>query len=243
MQYSQEQVRAAYAIYRQLYVYGSGTIKEWKEYVYDEQIRSLMEEFAHQDEAAILNAGEVLYLVPLVSQNNMQLSNEYIKKFYMNSDANNIDLYMMYFCTIIFIGKFYDSYESIQATRGFMTIEEWLESVNERIELLAEIDEAVLVSKEKELEYNWTKIIDFWLALDHLKENVKRQTGKTKSRVSFLNMTKSFLEKQGLVEDLGNDELNLTDKAQDIIQKYYMEYEYNRGILDFLYGLTVKEDN
>ena len=242
MQYSQEQVREAYMIYRQLYVYGSGNIKEWKAYTYDEGVRNLMEEFALIDEAAILNVGENVYLVPLASQNHLQLSNEYIKKFYMSSDANNIDLYTMYVCIIIFMGKFYDSYESAQCTRNFITIEEWLESVNERIEVLAEMDEEALLAKEKELEYNWTKIIEFWLALDNLKETAKRQTGKTKSRISFLNMTKVFLEKQELVEDLGNSELALTEKAKDIVQKYYMEYEYNRAILEFLYGLTTKEE-
>lgn len=242
MQYSQDQVREAYTIYRQLYVYGSGNVKEWKAYTYDEGVRNLMEEFALLDEAAILNVGENVYLVPLASQNNLQLSNEYIKKFYMNSDANNIDLYTMYICIIIFMGKFYDSYESIQCTRSFISMEEWLEAVNERIEVLGQMEEEVLLAKEKELEYNWTKTVEFWLALDNLKETAKKQVGKTKSRISFLNMTRGFLEKQGLVEDLGNGELALTEKAKDIVQKYYMEYEYNRAILEFLYGLTHKEE-
>lgn len=242
MQYSQEEVRIAYMIYRHLYVYGSGMVKEWREYMYDDKVRSLMEEFAYQDEAAILTVGEILYLVPLTAQNNMQLTNEYIKKFYMSSDANNIDLYTMYIGIIVLIGCFYDSYENNKCTRSFITMEEWLDNINERIELLKELDETTLLAKEKELEYNWTKIIDFWLALDHWKEKAKRQVGKTKSRMSFLNMTKTFLEKQGLVEDLGNDELNLTEKAKDIVEKYYMEYEYNRGILEFLYGLTTKEE-
>lgn len=42
MQYSQDQVREAYTIYRQLYVYGSGNVKEWKAYTYDEGVRNLM---------------------------------------------------------------------------------------------------------------------------------------------------------------------------------------------------------
>ncbi|NMB08610.1 MAG: non-ribosomal peptide synthetase module, partial [Tissierellia bacterium] len=32
-------------------------------------------------------------------------------------------------------------------------------------------------------------------------------------------------------------EIELTEKSRIIIQRYYMDYEYNRGILDFMYGL------
>ena len=45
------------------------------------------------------------------------------------------------------------------------------------------------------------------------------------------------MEDQNLVTDIGNDEMELTEKAKTIIQRYYMDYEYNRGILDFIYGL------
>ena len=48
-------------------------------------------------------------------------------------------------------------------------------------------------------------------------------------------MTKQFLEKQDMIKDIGNDEIEITQKTKVIIQRYYMDYEYNRGLLDFIY--------
>ena len=59
-----------------------------------------------------------------------------------------------------------------------------------------------------------------------------------------MNIVKNFLEDQELLLDIGNEELELTEKAKTIIQRYYMEYDYNRGILDFMYNLDkVKLDS
>ena len=54
-------------------------------------------------------------------------------------------------------------------------------------------------------------------------------------------MTKSFLEKQDMVIDIGNNELELTEKTKVIIQRYYMDYEYNRGLIDFIYQYENEE--
>jgi len=50
-----------------------------------------------------------------------------------------------------------------------------------------------------------------------------------------LNTVKKFLEAQDLIRDIGADELTLTEKARTIIQRYYMEVEHNRSILEFIY--------
>ncbi|MCY9663666.1 DUF6063 family protein, partial [Paenibacillus alginolyticus] len=38
-----------------------------------------------------------------------------------------------------------------------------------------------------------------------------------------------------IVIDIGNQEITLTEKAKVVVQRYFMELEYNRGILEFLY--------
>ncbi|MGO3169087.1 DUF6063 family protein, partial [Senegalia sp. (in: firmicutes)] len=67
------------------------------------------------------------------------------------------------------------------------------------------------------------------------------QDARTNSRFSFLNTVRNFLKDQDLIDDIGNDEITLTEKAKTIIKRYYMEYDFNRGILDFIYGITQKE--
>ncbi|ETJ30075.1 hypothetical protein Q604_UNBC15403G0001, partial [human gut metagenome] len=58
-----------------------------------------------------------------------------------------------------------------------------------------------------------------------------------------LEQLKNFLIKNELVSDIGNNEIELTEKAMIIVQRYYMEYDYNREILDFMYNLDNKEES
>ncbi len=81
-----------------------------------------------------------------------------------------------------------------------------------------------------------------WDALDDLKESTRQQDGRTVSRLGFLSQVQNFLLQQGLIETLGNFEITLTEKAKTIIQRYYMEVEYHRGILDFISGLDRQKE-
>jgi hypothetical protein len=107
--------------------------------------------------------------------------------------------------------------------------------------MLTEHDEEKLKTLDQEFEYNWSAIIQKWTDMDEIKEKVKSQDARTISRKSFLNTVKKFLEDQELIKDIGNEELELTEKAKTIIQRYYMEYDYNRGILDFMYNMDKKK--
>ena len=119
---------------------------------------------------------------------------------------------------------------------------DWLEQVNERLETLQAIDEDELKEIEKEYEYNWSSVIGKWADMDDIKETAKAQSGRTISRLSFLHTVKKFLVAQELVQDIGNDELQLTEKAKVIVQRYFMELEYNRGILEFIYSIDRQKE-
>ena len=94
---------------------------------------------------------------------------------------------------------------------------------------------------KKEFSYNWSTIIEKWEDMDDIKETAKRQTGNTISRMSFLDTVKRFLIDQELVQDIGNNEIMLTEKAMTIIQRFFMEVEFNKGIFEFIYAFE-KED-
>jgi len=61
-----------------------------------------------------------------------------------------------------------------------------------------------------------------------------------------MNSAKNFLIAQGLAEEIGNEELKITEKSKIIVQRFFMDYEYNRGILEVLYefsGYGTYEEN
>lgn len=235
MIYNNEQVLKAFKLYTKLSLAGFGESDELRLYQADDAIRGLVNQFAKEVDCTIFLSGERLYFIPLALSSPFHVSNDYLKRKYLPNKAVNLDLYLMYVAIIILFGEFYNSYQTTEPTRDFIPLNDWLAKVNERILALKEHDLEELKEIEKEQEYNWVAILEKWEAMDDLKEKVKMQDARTVSRLSFLNTVKGFLEEQELIRDIGNEEIELTEKAKTIIQRYYMEYEYNRGVLEFIY--------
>jgi len=238
MEFKNQEIVEAFNIYSRLALKGYEDRDEIRAYIVDDRIRELVDGFAHEVDCTIILAGEYIYMVPIAVSSPFHISNEELKKRYLPSkQQKNLYIYLMYVTIIILFGEFYDSYQSLEPTRSFLSIDNWLTAVNNYMTTLEEIDKEELKELEKEHEYNWVGILEEWNALDDLREGVKVQDARTNSRLSFLNTVKNFLEDQKLVLDIGNDEIELTEKSKTIIQRYYIDYEYNRGILDFMYGL------
>lgn len=240
MLYEQEKIIESFKIYSSLAIKGKAYKDDIRLYIADDSIRGLVNQFAQEVDSTILVVGDMVYLVPLAINSPFHISNQSIKDNHLPSKSVNMDIYMMYLCIIILFGEFYDSYQTIEATRDFIRVEDWLNSVNGKILSMKDLDEKDLLELEEEHEYNWLGIIEKWDALDDIKENVA-QTARTISRMSFINIVKGFLIGQELVEEIGNNEIQITEKAKAIIQRYYMELEYNRGILELIYSLEKKE--
>ncbi|MCC2250390.1 DUF6063 family protein [Virgibacillus sp. AGTR] len=237
MHYSEEKVIEAFRIYTKLARTSVTDQEAVQLYRADDDIRSLLDLYAKEVDAVIVNTSEHLYLIPETKLSSFHVSNDWIKRHYLRSGATNADIYLLYFTTIILFGSFYNSYQSARPTRDFLRIEEWMHQIQERIEQLQALEEEVLKEKEREFSYHWRQIVDKWNDMNDVKESAKRQTGNTISRYSFIDTVKRFLLDQDLVKALGNQEITLTDKAQTIIQRYFMEVEYNKGILTFIYEM------
>ncbi|EFM09405.1 hypothetical protein PaecuDRAFT_3942 [Paenibacillus curdlanolyticus YK9] len=237
MLYNDDKVMQAFRIYTQLAMTGSAEKEVQKAYMVDDQVRGLVDQFAAEVDCTVIATGEQLFLIPLVRLSPFHFSNDYMKKTYLRAAAVNADLYLMYVTIMVFIGAFYDSYQSLEPTRNFIPLDEWAAIVQERIDSLREHDEEKLKLYEKEFSYNWSAVIEKWDTMDDIKETAKRQSGNTISRLSFLDTVKRFLVEQQVAEEVGSGEIGLTEKTKVIVQRYFMELEYNRGILQFLYDM------
>lgn len=240
--YDNEQVLAAFRLYSQLSRDGQADTESMRQYVANDMVRGLVDQFAREVECTVIPAGEKLYLVPLTVTSPFHVKNTSLKKEYLPTKAKNIDLYMMYLAILVLFGEFYDSYHSNEITRDFITLSNWLESIDSRIQALKEHDPEVLQALDAEYEYNWSQLLEKWDAIDDLRESSRQQDGRTNSRLGFLSIVLNFLLQQGLVSELGNQEITLTEKAKTIIQRYYMDSQYNRGILDFISALERRKE-
>lgn len=235
MVYDNEAVLKAFRLYTDLSRRGVVEREGLQQYLADDEVRGLVDQFAREVDCLTITAGDQLYLVPLARLSPFHVSNDYLKRTYLRGQAVNADLYLLYVAVIAFIGAFYDSYQSMEPTRDFVPVGEWMELVDERIEGLKEHDEEQLNAYERQFSYNWSAIIEKWDAMDTVKETAKRQSGNTISRLSFMDTCRRFLLDQNLADEIGEGELALTEKAKIIVQRYFMELQYNRDILQFLY--------
>lgn len=242
MRYNQEDVLKAFSIFMELAQKGVAGADFAKTYKVEEAVRALTDHFVSMNDADCILVGQELYLIPKTKLSPFHISNEQLKKLHLPSRATNVDLYLLYFCTIVLIGCFYNSYTTKEPTLDFITIDRWLQEVNKRMNSLKEHDQATLREKEKEFAYRWTALLEKWEALDDVRETATRQTGNTLSRISFLDTVRRFLEHYDIIEHIGNGELTITEKTKVIVGRYFMEQEFNRGIMEFLYSFEEEEE-
>jgi hypothetical protein len=243
MNYSEGKVMQAFELYTLLARDGQAGVESLSLYLADDSIRGLVDSFAHHVDCVVLLAGEKIYMIPKTKLSPFHVNNDYIKRTYLKSGSTNADIYLLYFTTIVLFGAFYDSYQTLEPTRDFIGIDDWARLVNERIHILMEHDDEKLMEREKEFSYNWKQIIEKWEDMNDIKETAKRQSGNTISRLSFMDTAKRFLLDQGLIEEIGNNEVILSEKAKTIVQRFYMDVEYNKGILEFIYQWEEAEEH
>jgi|SRR5690625_5242854 len=243
MNYPEMKVMQAFSLYTTLARDGVSDKESVQLYMSDEDVRSLIEKFANEVDCVIIRTTENLYMIPETRLSPFHVSNDWMKRTYLRSDAVNADIYLLYFATIVLFGAFFDRYNSQEQTLQFISLADWVSVMNERIGYLQSHDEEQLIDLEKEFSYNWRAIIDKWEDMDDIKETVKRQTGNTISRFSFIDTAKRFLIAEGLLKEIGNDEVTITEKAKIIIQRYFMDASYNNNIFEFIYGEEEGEDH
>lgn len=235
MNYPEKKVIQAFNLYTKLARDGEADKDAVTLYTSNDDVRSLINHFASEVDCVIIRTAETLYMIPETRLSPFHVSNDWIKRHYLRSDAVNADIYLLYFSTIILFGSFFDRYNSQEQTLQFITLADWVTHVNERVSYLQAHDEGELRQLEEEFSYNWRAIIDKWEDMDDVKETAKRQSGNTISRLSFIDTTKRFLIEEGLVKEIGNFEITITEKAKIIIQRFFMDTSYNNNIFEFIY--------
>ena len=239
---SEQIVSKTFKLYAKLQTSGKVLRENAKIFYQDDQVRSLLTEFAGEVDCGLVSDHDYLYMIPLTTKSSYHMSNDRIKRDYFPSRALNMDIYLMYVAIIVVIGEFYDSYQRTKPTRDFITISDWIRSLDERIQLLKRFDQAELEAKEDLYEYHWSDIIKNWDAMDTVKEGIRRHTARTVSRLSFVKIVANFMMAQGLLKEVGEGEYTLTEKSMAITENYYMDYEYNRGVLEFIYDFEGEDD-
>lgn len=236
MNYELDKIKAVFQLYSEMMYRGEAPKEVTTLYQSDIAARELMDAMAEVMECEIFPADRKLYLIPRASDSLLSISNQELLKRYFPASFQNKEIYTLYFALMVLVGEFYDSDTSMRPTREFVSIDHWIHQISLLLDSLKNLGKETLEQLEKDQEVNWLMIIDKWDSLDTYREDVVEKK-RAASKYAFMETVKNFLIKQEVLEDVGADEVTLTEKAKVIVSRYYMNTDYNRELMSFIYGL------
>lgn len=211
MAYEAEEIRCSQEIF--YYLLEHHELREedesllYKAYTEDEGIRNLVKSQGEVASANIERYGNVIYLIPKEENNFLGFSKQQLKSTLCKSSATDKDYYLSQFVILTLLVEFFDGQGSSSKAREYMRVGELMNCISTRLK-----EGAV---EEEEMED--TAGISFQIlyeTYEALKSDDRGSRMKT-TKEGFIYNILMFLQKQGLVEYVEQDEMIKTTRKLD----------------------------
>ncbi|MDD2497178.1 MAG: DUF6063 family protein [Desulfitobacteriaceae bacterium] len=238
MELHEEDVRSAFRIFMRLLE--KGVIEEnerdyQQEYLRNE-VRYILEEvIERQAEVKIFAVGGVIFLTPGVANRFFGYTNAELRE--KMGLRNNSELYLAYFIMLNLLAKFYNSDDQSLASRQFVPLEELEETITQHVHRVMEVELDEVQVQEENFDLNLRSVAEVWLDLPPFDDQVSNLNRARNNRISLLLRVMRFLEEEGLVQVLDNQEVRLLPKMEYLVLKYY----FNSQRKDYLLQLLARD--
>lgn len=179
----------------------------YKAYTEEEAIRNLVKSQGEVAAANVERYGNVIYLIPKEENNFLGFSKQQLKNTLCKSTATDKDYYLSQFVILTLLVEFFDGQGSSSKAREYMRVGELMNCISTRLkEGAAEEDDE-----------NDTAGISFRIlyeTYEALKSDDRGSRMKT-TKEGFIYNILMFLQKQGLVEYVEQDEMIKTTRKLD----------------------------
>ena len=211
MAYEAEEIRCSQEIF--YYLLEHHELREedesllYKAYTEDEGIRNLVKSQGEVAAANIERYGNVIYLIPKEENNFLGFSKQQLKSTLCKSSATDKDYYLSQFVILTLLVEFFDGQGSSSKAREYMRVGELMNCISTRLKEGA--------AEEEEMED--TAGISFQIlyeTYEALKSDDRGSRMKT-TKEGFIYNILMFLQKQGLVEYVEQDEMIKTTRKLD----------------------------
>ena len=209
MAYELEEIRLSQEIF--YYLLEHHELSEEKElmlyraYVEREEVQNLVKS---QGEAAVCNVeryGNVIYLIPKEENNFLGFSKAHLKTALCKSSGTDKDYYLSQFVILTLLVEFFDGQSSSSKVREYMRVGELQNCISKRLKQGKENTD------EEQMGIAFSNMVE---AYESLKSNERGSRTKT-TKEGFLYNILIFLQKQGLIEYIEQDEMIKTTKKLD----------------------------
>jgi len=204
----------------------------YKAYTENEKVMELVKRQGNIAKSLIERYGNTIYLIPNEDNNYLGYSKNVLKLALCRSGATDKDYYLSQFVILTLLVEFYDSQGSSSKSRDYIKVGELLNSISDRLKEGAES------SSEESEDSNGLAFSNMLESFEALRSEEKGSRAKT-TKEGFLYTILMFLQKQGLIDYIEQDEMIKTTKKLDQFMDYNLlnKNNYNRilrvlGVMD-----------
>lgn len=239
MAYEAEEIRTSQEIF--YYLLEHHELREedelllYKAYTEEESVRNLVKSQGEIAGSNIERYGNVIYLIPKEENNFLGFSKQQLKLTLCKSAATDKDYYLSQFAILTLLVEFFDGQGSSSKSREYMRAGEFMNCISLRLKEGADEEE----NKEDTAGISFQILHETYEAL---KSDDRGSRAKT-TKEGFVYNILMFLQKQGLVEYVVQDEMIKTTRKLDNFMDWNLLNQNNYQRVMRVLGVTKNEQN
>ena len=205
----------------------------YRAYTEREEIQNLVKSQGEIAGSTVERYGNVIYLIPKEENNFLGFSKAQLKAALCRSGATDRDYYLSQFVVLTLLVEFFDGQGSSSKTREYIRVGELQNCISERLKEGAQ-------NTPEEQEEGGIAFSDILQAYEALRSDDRGSRART-TKEGFLHQILVFLQKQGLVEYVEQDEMVKTTKKLDNFMDWNLLNQNNYRRVRRVLGVAVDE--
>lgn len=220
----------------------------YKAYTEQEEVQNLVKSQGEIAGSNIERYGDVIYLIPKEDNDFLGFSKAQLKNVLCKSGATDKDYYLSQFVILTLLVEFYDGQGSSSKAREYIRVGELQNCISSRLkegadrqaEAEAASEDEETVKKPGMIGQEGIAFTDMMQAYEALRSDDKGSRART-TKEGFLHSILVFLEKQGLIEYVEQDEMVKTTKKLDNFMDWNLLNQNNYKRVMRILGVTEDE--
>ena len=206
----------------------------YRAYTEQEPVQNLVKSQGEVAGCHIERYGNVIYLIPKEENNFLGFSKAQLKLVLCKANATDKDYYLSQFVILTLLVEFFDGQGSSSKTREYIRVGELQNSISRR---LREGAENLAKEDEEQTGIAFSNMLEAYEALRSDDRGSRARTTKE----GFFHHILIFLQKQGLVEYVEQDEMIKTTKKLDNFMDWNLLNQNNYNRVLRVLGVTEDE--
>lgn len=222
MAYEAETVAYSQKIFYYLLCHGAlsdtdtGVNELYRAYVEHEEVMNLVKNQAEFAECRIERYGTTIYLMPEIDNKYLGYTKAELKKELCKSNATDRDYYLAQFVILTLLAEFYDGQGNTSKSREFLKLGELQNIVSERLKAGAAMEEEREQADADESVLDYKSMSEAYESL----RSVETSSRSKYTKEGYVSIICNFLDRQGLIIFIPEDEMIKTTAKLDNIMEY-----------------------